>query len=279
MPTSGLLYPSIDAMGEKPIGMVEFMLYPLTPKTTTNMECDMATRRGLFSIIAGSAVAVASAAHAASPIIRSAYNHGSGSEVLFEGPRGTGKTTRLFQDFVEHVGQGWGSAWRGVLFRRKYPELLDFRFGDFGPKNSGAVFNELTMQWEWPTGETLVVRALPDKAAYDAIHGRAFTWIGFDVLTEWESPIPYFLAGSLLRSSVKGIPLLRRAATDPFGPGHGWVKSRFHLPEGDKRVVHLRQVWPIEAGYEPDYHRHLEQVCTEAELRAWRDGSWSLING
>lgn len=48
-------------------------------------------------------------------------------ECLYHGPRGPGKTTGLILDFLQHVGQGYGPAWRGVVFRRSYPELADLR--------------------------------------------------------------------------------------------------------------------------------------------------------
>jgi len=46
-------------------------------------------------------------------------------EVLLEGPRGGGKTDALLMDFGQHVGQGYGAEWRGILFRQTYKQLLD----------------------------------------------------------------------------------------------------------------------------------------------------------
>jgi len=46
-------------------------------------------------------------------------------ETLYEGTRGNGKTDALLMDFGQHVGRGYGAEWRGVLFRRTYPELDD----------------------------------------------------------------------------------------------------------------------------------------------------------
>ena len=39
-------------------------------------------------------------------------------EALYHGTRGPGKTDALIMDFAQHVGQGLGSAWRGILFRQ-----------------------------------------------------------------------------------------------------------------------------------------------------------------
>ena len=46
-------------------------------------------------------------------------------EVLYGGTRGPGKTDALIMDFAQHVGQGFGPHWRGILFRRTYKQLDD----------------------------------------------------------------------------------------------------------------------------------------------------------
>ena len=38
-------------------------------------------------------------------------------EVLYEGTRGPGKTDALIMDFLQHVGQGFGPAWRNSVSR------------------------------------------------------------------------------------------------------------------------------------------------------------------
>ena len=46
-------------------------------------------------------------------------------EVLIDGNRGGGKTDVLLMDYLQHVGQGYGEAWRGILFREEYTQLTD----------------------------------------------------------------------------------------------------------------------------------------------------------
>src|SRR5258708_6545109 len=54
-------------------------------------------------------------------------------EVLLEGNRGGGKTETLIADFCQHCGPrdfdhpvaGYGRYWRGILFRKSYPDLAD----------------------------------------------------------------------------------------------------------------------------------------------------------
>src|SRR5688572_17658196 len=48
-------------------------------------------------------------------------------ELLLEGNRGGGKTDVLLADFAQHVGKGFGEAWKGILFRKEFPQLEEVR--------------------------------------------------------------------------------------------------------------------------------------------------------
>lgn len=96
-------------------------------------------------------------------------------EALIEGTRGGGKTDTLIMDFAQHVGQGFGAEWRGVLFRRTYPELEDVIakskrwFGQIFPE---ASYNEAKSVWTWPTGESLRFRHFKTPDDYWGYHGH-----------------------------------------------------------------------------------------------------------
>ena len=47
------------------------------------------------------------------------------NELLLEGTRGPGKSEIQLACFRKHVGQGYGSHWRGVIFDRAYKNLDD----------------------------------------------------------------------------------------------------------------------------------------------------------
>jgi hypothetical protein len=57
-------------------------------------------------------------------------------EVLYDGERGPGKTDALLMDFARDVRRGHGAKWRGILFRRAYPELAEVveKSREFFPK-------------------------------------------------------------------------------------------------------------------------------------------------
>jgi len=161
-------------------------------------------------------------------------------EVLLEGNRGGGKTDALLMDFVQHVGQGWGSAWTGILFRRTFPELSDvvqksrYWFRQIWPD---AEFNVQKMFWQWPTGEMLYFRHIFHEDDWADYVGHAYTWIAFEELVTWATPTNYLAMMACNRSSVAGIPIRYRATTNAFGPGHSWIKRRFRLPIAPGRVA------------------------------------------
>jgi hypothetical protein len=43
------------------------------------------------------------------------------TELMYGGARGGGKSDYLLGDFLQDIGIG--EAWRGIIFRRSYPEL------------------------------------------------------------------------------------------------------------------------------------------------------------
>lgn len=97
----------------------------------------------------------------------------------------THNTDTLIMDFCQHVGAGWGAEWRGILFRRTYPELEDVIskskkwFGQIFPH---ARYNEAKSVWTWPTGETLRFRHFKTADDYWSYHGHCLS--NGDVLTD-----------------------------------------------------------------------------------------------
>lgn len=227
-------------------------------------------------------------------------------EVLYEGTRGPGKTDALLMDFAQHVGQGYGEDWRGILFRKTYKQLVDVVAKSkkwFARIFPHATFNESNMTWTWPTGEQLLLRYMDKPSDYDNYHGHAYPWIGFEELTTWASPDCYKVMMSCCRSTRPGMPRKYRATTNPYGKGHNWVKKRFNLPVPETRMVgkvipgegpdaeaQLRNARVAIRGRlrenivllhaDPDYPNKLEQSARNpSERAAWIDGSWDITAG
>lgn len=227
-------------------------------------------------------------------------------EVLYTGPRGSGKTDSLLMSFAQHVEHGYGAEWRGVLFRRSFPELGDViaKSRRWFPIIFGGrcKFNAGHSEWVWKSGERLLFRHFVGPETYASYHGHNYTWIGWEELTTWPTPEGYLSMFSCNRSSYNGIPLQVRSTTNPWGCGFSWVKRRFRLPvpprkmlgeyildgtaaSGDKEPPRIainsslaenRMLLEADPGY-------IQRIRTSAanpyQAEAWLTGSWDIVSG
>ncbi len=216
-------------------------------------------------------------------------------ETLFEGTRGPGKTDALLADFCQHVSQGYGAAWRGILFRSTYKQLSDVVAKSkawFKLWFPGAKFNESEYVWTFPDGEQLLLRYMSRPADYENYHGHAYPWIGWEELTNWATSEMYKMMFSCCRSTTPGMPRKVRATTNPYGRGHNWVKERFQLPgmrgkiiktpgEPDRVAIHGHiSENRILLDADPEYLKNIRAAAKNpAQLKAWLDGSWDITSG
>lgn len=226
-------------------------------------------------------------------------------EVLYEGTRGPGKTDALIMDFIQDVGKGFGAEWRGILFRRTYPELADVieKSKKWIPLMfPQAKFNQSLTFWEWPTGEKLMFRQFLKEADYWKYHGHAYPWIGWEELTTWPNDNGYKKMMSCCRSTRPGMPRKIRATTNPYGIGHNWVKARFRLPikkpafvgpliadsrdkNGDIEPPRIAIHGDIHENKillkaDPQYIQRIKAAArNKSEIKAWLEGSWDIVAG
>ena len=222
-------------------------------------------------------------------------------EVLYQGTRGGGKTDCLIFSFGQYCGRGYGAAWKGVLFRQTYKQLSDVIaktkkwFPQIWPQ---AKFNNSEHVWTWPDGEQLLLRQYKRDDDYNNYHGHEYPWIGWEELTNWATDSGYKRMMSTCRSSTPGMPRMIRATTNPYGPGHGWVKARF-LPDTMNMKVRTGMVDMdgipepprlsifsnlsenlILLKTDPEYiNKIAASARNAAEKAAWLEGRWDIISG
>lgn len=224
-------------------------------------------------------------------------------ECLYEGTRGPGKTIALLFDFAQHVGR-YKAEWRGVLFRRTYPELQDVieKALVWIPRVwPQATYNRAEHYWTWPSGEKLFFRHFQNENDYWSYHGHAYPWQGWEELTTWPDAAGYKRMFACARSAVKGIPIKVRSTTNPYGVGHNWVKARFQLPimagrmsgpvirafdkDGNPeppRVAVHGHLWEnrVLLHADPGYVERIRQAARNPqEARAWLLGDWDIVAG
>lgn len=242
-------------------------------------------------------------------------------ELLYEGNRGPGKTDALLMAFAQHCGpddrstadreagipktKGWGAEWRGVIFRKTYPELEDLINKSkkwFRQVFPAARYNEAKTFWEFPDGERLYFRRFEKANDYWAYHGHAYPFIGWEELTTWFDDKCFKSMFSCNRSTAPGIPLMVRATTNPYGVGHNWVKLRYRLPvdpgalhgplitdsvddnglpEPARMAIHGALIEnQVLLRADPTYPQKLRASAPNpAAAAAWIDGSWDIVAG
>ena len=151
-------------------------------------------------------------------------------EVLYGGSAGGGKSYAMLADPLRYMGH---PAFSGLLLRHTTEELreLIFKSQELYPKIwPGIKWSERKMQWTAPSGARLWMSYLDRDDDVLRYQGLAFSWIGFDELTQWATPYAWNYMRSRLRSTAPDLPIFMRATTNPGGRGHHWVKKMFIDP-------------------------------------------------
>lgn len=212
-------------------------------------------------------------------------------EVLYGGAAGGGKSDALLIFSVMRRTKHPGS--KGLFLRRSYAELS---------KSGSAIARSMELltglarwdgqehKWRFPNGSVLefgYLEAEQDKYRYQSAQ---YDDVVFDELTQVQEHQYLYLVGRArtVRTDLK--PLVR-AATNPGGTGHVWVKRRFvdiappNTTYLDPESQTTRAFIPAKLQdnqalmqADPGYLRRLGQL-PEAERRALRDGDWDVFAG
>ena len=110
------------------------------------------------------------------------------------------------------------------------------------------------MQWVAPSGARLWMSYLDRDDDVLRYQGLAFSWIGFDELTQWATPFAWNYMRSRLRSTAHDLPVYMRATTNPGGQGHQWVKKMFIDPAPYGRAFNATNIETGKVLKYPDGH-------------------------
>lgn len=250
------------------------------------------------------------------------------NEVLYDGSRGPGKSDAQLMRFCSLVGLGYGKHLRGVIFDREYKNLDDLiaksekHFLSFGD-GAKLLKSKGDLKWVWKTGEELLFRQIKREGDYMNFHGQEFPWMAWNELTKYPNRKLYDLMKSCNRSGflpeihtprnldgsyrtkdgkpLPPIPLQIFATTNPWGPGHAWVKAQFvdiaepgqvvrtttnvFNPRTKQRENITRTQVRIFGTYkeniylDPIYIASLETETDPERRKAWLLGDWNIRAG
>jgi len=151
-------------------------------------------------------------------------------QVLYGGAAGGGKSFAMLADPIRYFSH---PKFNGLLVRRTTEELRELIRESKGLYDNPLLkgkWSERDKTWTFPSGAQLWMSFLEREDDVLRYQGQAFSWIGFDELTQWPTPYAWNYMSSRLRTTAPDLPLSQRASTNPGGPGHMWVKKMFVDP-------------------------------------------------
>jgi predicted phage terminase large subunit-like protein len=153
-------------------------------------------------------------------------------EAFFGGAAGGGKSDALLMGALQYVDT---PGYHALLLRRTYadlalPEALMSRAQEWLRKTD-AHWSSTEKTWSFPSGATVSFGYLATEGDMYRYQSSAYQYIAFDELTQFTETQYRYLFSRLRRLYGVDIPLRMRAASNPGGVGHDWVKQRF-ITEG-----------------------------------------------
>jgi Terminase large subunit, T4likevirus-type, N-terminal len=154
-------------------------------------------------------------------------------EALYGGAARGGKTDTLLNAALQYIHI---PGYAAIILRRISPDLhgadgLVPRSKEWLLPHLGErAWNGERLSWAFPSGATLRFGHMQyedDKFKYQ---GHAYNFVGFDEVTHFTESQYRYLFSRLTRPAegpLSKVPVRMRAASNPGGPGHEWVKRRF----------------------------------------------------
>lgn len=211
-------------------------------------------------------------------------------DVLFGGAAGGGKSRALVMDDLRDCVRYPGI--RVGAFRRTYGELKESLLAELANVGFaaalGASWNGTEYELRFPNGSLIMFRYAESIKDASRRLGGQYQKLTFDERTLTPPDVCSFLE-SRIRSGRTDIPVLGiRSATNPGGPGHGAVKTRYIQPtnygqdvvngEHGQSVRFIPSKLSDNPHINPEYGQSL--MALPDKLRAaYLDGDWDVFAG
>lgn len=171
-------------------------------------------------------------------------------EALYGGAAGGGKSEALLMWLAEGIDV---PGYTGLIFRRTYPQLIKSNDGLIAKsrrlfRQLGGSWNGSEKQWRFPSGAMIEMGHLPYEKSVDDYQGPSYHRIAFDELTQFSETQYTYLFSRIRRVVDFPISLGMRAASNPGGEGHFWVRRRFVPNEAIAAIKELDPQSPSPAG-------------------------------
>ncbi len=171
-------------------------------------------------------------------------------EALFGGAAGGGKTAALLLWLAQGVDV---PGYSGIFFRRTYAQLTKSNDSPLTKSHElykplGGKYRASEYRWTFPTGATIEFGHLQHELSVMDYQGPAYHRVAFDELTQFsETQYTYLFSRMRMRKDFP-VRMGVRAASNPGGPGHTWVKARFITSEAERSIQALSPFEPSPSG-------------------------------
>lgn len=198
------------------------------------------------------------------------------AELLYGGAAGGGKSDAMLMAALQYVHV---PHYRALLLRRTYadlalPEAIMDRARNWLAATDAKWISQ-HKRFDFPSGATLTFGYLDNENDKYRYQGAEFQFVGFDELTQFTESQYTYLFSRLRKLAGLDVPVRMRAATNPGGVGHAWVKRRFIDPDtATARFIPARlddNPYIDQEGYEEALSKM--DLATRQQLR---DGVWQV---
>jgi hypothetical protein len=200
------------------------------------------------------------------------------AELFYGGAAFGGKSVALLAGALQYIDV---PGYAALLLRRTFPDLNKPKalipLSHEWLAGTEARWNEQKHQWTFPSGATLSFGFLDTERDKYTYQGAAYQYIGFDELTQFTKTMYLYLFSRLRRVEGFPVPLRMRAASNPGGIGHEWVRKRFIAPHNDpERVFIPAKLEDNPHADQEQYEKSLNHLDTVERLRL-RHGDWDVV--
>lgn len=205
-------------------------------------------------------------------------------EAFYGGAAGGGKSDALLMGALQYIDV---PGYAALVMRRSYTDLaLPGALMDRAHewlKDTPAKWNRETHTYSFPSGASLTFGYIQTPADRFRYQSAEFQYIAWDEITEFPTDEAYlFMFSRLRKTNEMDVPLRVRSASNPVGPGTGWVRKRFLENDPPASEGHRRLFLPATFEDNPSIDREaylfsLRQLPEATQLRLI-EGSWEAID-
>jgi len=196
-------------------------------------------------------------------------------EAFYGGAAGGGKSDALLMGALQYVDL---PGYAAIIFRRTYADLslpgaLMERSNEWLLKTD-AKWSDKDKTWHFPSGSTLTFGYLEHDLDRYRYQSAEFNYIAFDEVTQFTENQYRYLFSRLRRMRDDPWPNRMRAAANPGGVGHEWVRDRFVINGRENNRVFI-PAWLRDNPYldQDDYAKSLAEL-DPVTRRQLQDGDW-----